>query len=173
LPSGPRDEARRVDLRREEVDELLLGCVLRLVEDPLAPLVLHEPDRRLDEVARDRLDVAADVADLRELRRLHLHERGVDEARHPAGDLGLADPRRSDHQDVLRRDLPRDLRGELLAPPPVAQGDGHGLLRLPLAHDVPVELGDDPPRGEVAQVRVARGGGAAHLRVSTEIASFV
>ena len=173
LASGPEDEPRRVDLRREEVDELLLGRGLRPVEDPLAPLVLHETDRRLDEVAGDRLDVAPDVADLGELRRLDLHERSVDEARDPPGDLGLPDAGRADHQDVLRRDLARDLGGELLPPPAVAQRDGDGPLRLPLPDDVPVQLGDDPARREVAKPRLARRGGAAHGRVSTEIASFV
>ena len=36
-----------------------------------------------------------------------------------------------------------------------------------------VELRDDPPRGEVPEVQVARGGGARHGSVSSEIASFV
>ena len=58
--------------------------------------------------------------------------------------------------------------GELLPAPPLAQRDGDGPLRLRLADDVPVELGDDLPRREVAARR--RG---PHGRVSTRIASFV
>ena len=59
----------------------------------------------LDQVAHDRVDVAADVADLGELGRLDLDERRVGEPREPARDLGLADAGGTDHQDVLRRDL--------------------------------------------------------------------
>ena len=69
-----------------------------------APLAL-QPDRFLDQVAGDLLDVAADIADLGELGRLDLHERRVGELRQPAADLGLSAAGRADHQDVLRRDL--------------------------------------------------------------------
>jgi hypothetical protein len=62
-------------------------------------------DRDLDQIADDRVDVAADVADLGELGRLDLDERRLGEPRQPARDLGLADAGRADHQDVLRRDL--------------------------------------------------------------------
>ena len=77
----------------------------------------------LDQVADDRVDVAADVADLGELGRLDLDERRVGEPREPARDLGLADAGRADHQDVLRRDLLAQRLGDLLAPPAVAQRD--------------------------------------------------
>ena len=82
----------------------------------------------LHQVAHHRLDVAADVADLGELRRLDLDERRLREPRQPARDLGLADAGRPDHQDVLRRDLLGELRRQLLPPHAVAQRDGHGAL---------------------------------------------
>ena len=85
-----------------------------------APLAL-EPDRFLDQVAGDLLDVAADIADLGELGRLDLDERRVGELRQPAADLGLAAAGGADHQDVLGRDLVAQLGRELLAAPAVAQ----------------------------------------------------
>ena len=62
-------------------------------------------DRQLGQVADDRLDVAADVADLGELRRLHLDERRLRQLGEAARDLGLPDAGRPDHDDVLGRDL--------------------------------------------------------------------
>ena len=97
----------------------------------------------LDEVADDRVDVAADVADLGELRRFDLDERRIGEAREAARDLGLADAGRSDHQDVLRRDLLAQRLGHLLPAPAVAQRDRDGALGGILPDDVLVELGDD------------------------------
>ena len=102
--------------------------------------------RELHEVAHHRLDVAADVADLGELRRLDLDERRLRQPRQPPRDLGLADAGRADHQDVLRRDLLGQLRRQLLAPHAVAQRDRHGALGRGLADDVLVELGDDLSR---------------------------
>ena len=103
-------------------------------------------DRELDEVADHRLDVAADVADLGELRRFDLDERRVRQLREPARDLGLADAGRADHQDVLRRDLLGQLGRQLLAAHAIAQRDRHRALGLRLADDVLVELGDDLAR---------------------------
>ena len=100
----------------------------------------------VDEVAHDRVDVAADVADLGELRRLDLDERRVRELREPARDLGLADAGRADHQDVLRRDLAAQRLGDLRAPPAVAQRDRDRALGVGLADDVLVELVDDLAR---------------------------
>ena len=100
----------------------------------------------LGQVAHDRLDVAADVADLGELRGLDLEERRVGQARQAPRDLGLADARRPDHEDVLRQDLARHLGRQALPAPAVAQRDRHGLLRALLADDVLVELRDDLAR---------------------------
>ena len=50
-----------------------------------AAAVAFEPNRFLDEVAGDLLDVAADIADLGELGRFDLHERRVGELAPAAG----------------------------------------------------------------------------------------
>ena len=80
-------------------------------------------DRGLDEIAHDRVDVAADVADFGELGRLDFHERRIGEAREPPCDLGLAHAGRPDHQDVLGRDLLAQRVGDLLPAPAIAQRD--------------------------------------------------
>ena len=86
------DLARR---RQQHVEQALLGgvggAVAHLARLGLARLL----DRDLDQVADDRVDVAADVADLGELGRLDLDERRVGEPREPARDLGLADAGRA------------------------------------------------------------------------------
>ena len=101
----PRPGADRPRRRQQQVEQPLLGVLRRLAAHLLEPLVAHHVDAELDQVAHHRLDVAADVADLGELRRLDLDERRLREPRQPARDLGLADAGRPDHQDVLRRDL--------------------------------------------------------------------
>ena len=68
----------------------------------------------------------------------------------PAGDLRLSHAGRADHDDVFRRDLFADLLGQLLPTPAVAQRDGHRSLRIVLADDVLVELGDDFARRHFA-----------------------
>ena len=120
-----------------------------LVRDRLAAAFLLQPDRFLDQVAGDLLDVAADIADLGELGRLDLHERRVGQLGQAAADLGLAAAGRPDHQDVLGRDLVAQLGAELLAPPAVAQRHRDRALGVGLADDVLVERGDDRLGGEL------------------------
>ena len=122
-------------------------------------------DRELGEVADDRLDVAADVADLGELRRLDLDERRAARAcarrraisvfPTPVGPImmmffGAISSRRS--------------LGDLLPAPAVAQRDRDRALGLALADDVAVELGDDLARRHRARRVVARRVAAATAR---------
>ena len=97
---------------------------------PPRALLAHHVHRQLDQIADHRLDVAPDVADLGELRRLDLDERRLRESRQPPRDLGLADAGRADHQDVLRRDLLGQLGRQLLTSHAVAQRNRHGALGL-------------------------------------------
>src|SRR6185369_2327871 len=113
-------------------------------------LVAHQLDRDLDEITDDRVDIAADVADLGELARLDLEERRACEAREPPRDLGLSDAGRADHDDVLRRDLVAQIALDLLAPPPVAERHRDGALGLLLADDVAIELLDDACRRQIS-----------------------
>jgi hypothetical protein len=99
----------------------------------MLPCVL---DRSLDEIAHDRVHVAPHIADFGELGRFDLDERRVGQAREPPRDLGLADARGADHEDVLRRDFLPQRIGDLLPPPAVAQRDRDRALRVVLADDV-------------------------------------
>ena len=144
-PASPRPRSRG-SAGRSRSSRRCLGAALRAVADLERLLLADHLDGDLGQVAHDRLDVAADVADLGELRGLDLEERRVGQARQAPRDLGLADARRPDHQDVLRQDLARHLGREALPAPAVAQRDRHGLLRALLADDVLVELGDDLAR---------------------------
>ncbi len=157
-PGAPRHPAaggdavalvRRVVLAQEVGGQPLGRGALGLVADLRQPLLVELADADLDEVADDRLDIAPDVADLGELGRLDLEEGGAGDPGDPAGDLGLADAGRPDHQDVLGADLvAQGLRQALAAQPP-AQGDGDGALGLALPDDEAVEFGDDRRRGEI------------------------
>ena len=139
---------RRERPRQEQVEQTLLRVLLRLRADVSGVLLADHADRDLDEIANHRLDVAADVAHLGELRRLDLEERRLRELGEPPRNLGLADAGRTDHEDVLRRDFLGQLRRQLLPPHAVAERDGHRALGLVLADDVFVELGDDLARGQ-------------------------
>ena len=131
---------RRRQRRQQQIEHALFGGLPRLLAHFGDALFADHVDGELGQVAHHRLDVAADVADLGELRRLDLDERRLREPRQPARDLGLADAGRADHQDVLRRDLLGQLRRQLLPARAVAQRDRDGALGLCLADDVLVEL---------------------------------
>src|SRR5262249_52987846 len=102
------------------------------------------------QVADDRLDVAADVADLGVLGGLDLEEGCANELGEPASDLGLADAGGADHDDVLRRHVLAQVGGQLLAAPAGADGDGDGPLGRVLADDVLVQLLHDLARGQIS-----------------------
>ena len=129
----------------QALDRRILGGVL----DRVAAALALEPDRFLDQIARDLLDVAADIADLGELGRLDLDERRVGKLRQPPADLGLAAARRPDHQDVLGRHFVAQFGDEPLPPPAIAQRHRDGFLGVGLADDMLVERGDDRLGGQI------------------------
>ena len=127
----------------QRVEHALLGRLRGAGLDVLALALARQRDGDLDEVAHDLLDVAADITDLGELRRLDLEERRAGELGEAARNLGLADAGRPDHQDVLRQHLLAQLVVELQPAPAVAQRDRDRALGVGLADDEAVELGDD------------------------------
>ena len=139
------------DGREEQVEEALLDALLGDLFDLGLALLADHVDRDVHEVADHGLDVAADVADLGELGRLDLDERRAGEAGEAAGDLGLPDPRRPDHDDVVGHDLVAQLVIDALAAPAVAQRDRDRLLGGVLADDVLVQLRDDLPRRQLVE----------------------
>ena len=109
-PACSSQLGRRRQRRQQQIEQPLLGRLARLLAHFGDPLLADHVDGDLGQVADHRLDVAADVADLGELRRFDLDERRLRQPRQPPRDLGLADAGRADHQDVLRRDLLGQLR---------------------------------------------------------------
>ena len=103
----------------------------------------RQRDGDLDQVAHDLLDVAADIADLGEFRRLDFEERRAGELGQAAGNFGLADAGRPDHQNVLRQHFLAQPVVELQPAPAVAQRDRDRALGVALADDEAVELGND------------------------------
>ena len=130
-------------LADQRVEHALLGRELARACTSLRFFSRVMRDRDLDEIAHDLLDVAADIADLGELGRLDLEERRAGELGEAAGNLGLADAGRADHQDVLGQHLLAQLVVELQPPPAVAQRDRDRALGVALTDDEAVELGDD------------------------------
>src|SRR5205814_8568910 len=114
----------------------------------LAP---HPVDGAFDEIANHRLDIASDVADFGEFRRLDLDERRTRETRQSARDLGLADAGGADEDDVVGRDLFADLLWCALPAPAIAERYGDRLLRVSLANDVTIQLLDDLLRRELGE----------------------
>src|SRR5947208_1368861 len=147
---------------QQEIEQSVLGEPLRLLLHLRRQLGLHHVDAQLGEVADHRFDIATHIADFGVLGGFDLDERRLSKLGEPSRDLGFADAGGTDHDDVLRRDLVAELGRQVLAPPPVAQGDGHRALGLALADDVAIELQDD-----------LRGGQPAAHSVSTVIWSFV
>ena len=129
--------------RQQHVEDTILGRILGAHAHRLHRFLTAVLDGDFGEIADDRFDVAPDVADLGEFRRLDLDERRVGQPRQAARDLGLADAGRPDHQNVFRRDLLAQRLADLRAPPAVAQRNRHGLLGLALADDVLVEFVND------------------------------
>ena len=107
----------------QRVERAVFGRLLGARLHVLAFALPGQRDGDLDEVADDLVDVAADVADFGELGRLDLEEGRAGELGEAAGDLGLADAGRPDHQDVLRQHLLAQPLVELQSPPAVAQRD--------------------------------------------------
>ncbi len=145
--AGPRRFGRA--LAGQRIEQPLHRRALRCLADLFAAALALQPNRLLDQVAADLLDVAADIADLGELGRLDLDERRVGQLRQAAADLGLPAARRPDHQDILRRHFLAKLGRQALAPPAVPQGDRNRLLRLILADDMLVQCGDDGLGGKI------------------------
>src|SRR3546814_10772648 len=64
-------------LADQRIQQPRLGGFLRLLAHRLAAHIAGQTDRFLHQIADDRFHVAADIANLGELGRFHLHERGL------------------------------------------------------------------------------------------------
>lgn len=136
-------------LARKRVEQTVHRRLRRRFAHGFAATVLLQPYRFLDQVADDLFDVPADIADLGELGRLDLHERRIGQLRKTTADLGLAAPRRPDHQDVFGRHLVAQIVGQMLPPPAIAQRDSDSALGILLADNMRVKRRDDGFGGQI------------------------
>jgi hypothetical protein len=163
LSSAAGAETDRPGRGQQHVEDAVLGGVFGARAHRLHRALAQVLDGDLDQIADDGVDIAADIAHLGELGRLHLDEGRIRQTRQPARDLGLADAGRADHQDVLRRDFAAQRLGHLGATPAVAQRDSHRALGARLADDVLVQFGHDFGRGHDL---IRSGHGAHHSMLS-------
>ena len=133
----------------QRIEHAIFGGLLRARLHVLALSLARQADGDLDQIAHDLLDVAADIADLGEFGRLDFEERRAGKLGEAAGDFGLADAGRPDHQNVLRQHFLAQPVVELQPAPAVAQRDRDRALGVALADDEAVELGDDFAGGKV------------------------
>src|ERR1700688_4429353 len=133
----------------QRIEHAIFGRLLGASLDVLAFALARQRNGNLDEVAHDLLDVAADIADLGEFRRLDLEERRAGELGEAAGYLGLADAGGADHQNVLRLHFLAPPLVDLQPAPAVAQRDRHRALGVGLADDEAIEFGNDFAGGKV------------------------
>ena len=104
---GGRTKTRRVTVQEshdilvnEESDKLL--DTDQLVQEAIRA-VEQNGIVFLDEIAHNLLDIAADISDFCKFGCLDFQKRRTSKSRETAGNLGLADAGRADHQDVLRQ----------------------------------------------------------------------
>ena len=98
---------------------------------------------KFHKVTDDLFHITAHIAHLGELGGLYLNKGRFGKPRQAAGKFGLADTGGADHQDILWQHFLAQVVGKLLAPPTVAQGNGHGALGLVLADNETIELGNN------------------------------
>ena len=92
-------------LRHEQVEQPLLDAFFGRPFDFLTEILADNSRADFGEVANHALDVAAVIADLGVLGGFDFEKRRADQLGQPPGDLSLTDARRSDHDDVLGRDV--------------------------------------------------------------------
>ncbi len=123
------------------------GAVGNFVE----ALFAHHVDGDIHQVADHGFHVAAHVADFGELAGLHFQKRRIGQLRQAARDLGLADARGADHEDVLGHHLLGHFGRQFLAADAVAQRDGHRALGFGLPDDVLIQLAHDFARRQFVE----------------------
>src|SRR5260221_11496539 len=124
----------------QDVEDALFRLLRRLLAHLRHALVMPHANRRVHEIAHNRIDIAADIADLRELGGLNFDEGRVGDLGQPARDFRFAYPSRPNHEDVLRRDLRLYLDGQREAAIAVTQRNSYRPLRLVLPNNIAVQL---------------------------------
>ena len=96
----------------------------------------------VDKIAHDRVHFATNIANFRELGGFYLDKRRLSQLGKSARNFRFADAGRTNHQNVLGRDLAAQRLIDLHTSPAVAQRDSDRSLGFVLANDVLVQLLD-------------------------------
>ncbi len=135
--------------RLQNIDDTVYCARLRAAAHLALFLLLHDPDRRLHQIAHHRIDIPPDIPDFGKLGRFYLHERRVRQSRQPTRNLRLTDSRRPDHQNILRNHLVAQLGLQQLSPVAVPQRNRHRPLRRLLPDNIFVQFRDHFPRSQI------------------------
>src|SRR4030095_14185306 len=142
-------------LRRwqEQIENTFLDVELGLVGDLVYFLLASHLNCDFREIADHAFDVAAHVTDFREFRSLDFEKRGIRHAGQTAGNFGLADAGRSDHDYVLWNYVSCEIGSKLLATHTVAQSNCNCALCSILSDDVFVQFGNNLPRRQLVETQ--------------------
>ncbi len=138
-----RETDIRLRWRQQGIEHAFLRSVLGTMPDFRHGIFPNHLDRDIHQIANNAVDFAPHVADLGKLGCFDLDKRCLGQTCETARNLGLTDPGRPDHEDVLWRNLASEWFVYLYSAPAIAQGDCNGALGLILADDVFVELLND------------------------------
>jgi len=124
---------------QQQVEDAVLGHLLRLFPDVLHLLLLHHAHGDLHEIADHGVHIAPHVTHFGKLRGLHLHKRRPGKKGQSPGDLCFSDTRGAYHEYIFRNDLFPQRIEQFLTANPIAQCDRHGLFGSRLTHDILVQ----------------------------------
>ncbi len=135
--------------REEEVQHPFLGQNLCFVFHFNAAFGFHHVDGILRKVANDGFHVPSHVPNFSEFGRLDFNERSIGQPGEAAGDFCFSDPRRADHDDVVRHNFLPETGRYLEAAPAVTEGNRDRTLGRILPDDVEVQFTHDFTRREL------------------------
>jgi len=127
----------------QEVKEALFHHFFGFGLDQFPLFSPHHGHGQLRQVPHHGLHIPAHVAHFGELGGLDFEKRRLGQLGQPPGDFGFAHPGGADHDDVFGSDFVPEVLRDLLAPPAVPEGNGHGFLGILLADDEFVQLRHD------------------------------
>ena len=154
LLAGALETFARFRLRRhQQIEQTLFGILFGPLSNLLQPFFAHHVDRDIHQVANNRFNVAAHIADFGEFARFYFQKWRIGELCETAGNLRLADSGRADHQNVLRHHLVGHFGIQLLPSYTVPQRDRHGTFGVTLPDHVFVEFRDNLAGRQLIQQR--------------------
>jgi len=139
---------RDLDGRDERIQDNILYGLGGLGFHLFLAAVAQAAHGLLGQVAHHAFHVAAHVADFGKLAGLDFHEGRVGQDGEAARNLGFADARGPNHEDIVGHNLLLHVGRGVQTAPAVAQRNGHVALGLVLANDVLIEFGHNLGRGK-------------------------